>query len=133
MTFFNQLCSRDHFNISYFPSSTGVKEVALIPLHASPEFAVEEIHELVEVHKDVVERWGITNVIILGDLNADCNYVRASDWPNIALRSDKQYDWRTADDEDTTVSTTDCAYDRYVSEWLGYNVLLIIHVYLLID
>ena len=53
------------------------------------------------------------DVIITGDFNADCDYVRPSYWPTIRLRTDKRFLWLTPDSADTTVSsTTDCAYDR---------------------
>lgn len=52
---------------------------------------------------------------MMGDFNADCNYVRAADWKEIRLRTDTdRFYWPLGDEVDTTVSTTDCAYDRLV-------------------
>jgi len=50
-------------------------------------------------------------VITLGDLNADCSYLRASD--DISLR-DSDYIWGVDDGFDTTVSSPGCAYDRFI-------------------
>ena len=54
---------------------------------------------------------GGESVIVLGDLNADCSYLRASD--NISFRQ-PGYFWVVDDNSDTTVSKTDCAYDRFI-------------------
>jgi endonuclease/exonuclease/phosphatase family metal-dependent hydrolase len=51
-------------------------------------------------------------LIISGDLNADCDY-----YNNV---NEKQFDslyWIIQDDIDTTVGTTDCAYDRMISNF----------------
>lgn len=53
-------------------------------------------------------------IVILGDLNADCNYMRKKDVPNIRLLNNpKKYKWLILNYSDTTVGKTDCAYDRY--------------------
>ena len=59
----------------------------------------------------LTEQEGEPDVIILGDLNADCSYRKASD--TVALRV-QEYTWVVEDDSDTTVSGTDCAYDRFI-------------------
>jgi len=60
---------------------------------------------------------GAGNVIVLGDFNADCSYVRASEWPAIALRNREDlYHWLIGDDADTNVASgSSCAYDRIVA------------------
>lgn len=50
-------------------------------------------------------------MILLGDLNADCSYLKETD--PISLK-DPAYIWLIGDDADTTVSQTDCAYDRFI-------------------
>jgi hypothetical protein len=55
---------------------------------------------------------GEPDVILLGDLNADCTYLKPSS--GIALK-DPEYTWVVPDGTDTTVSTnTHCAYDRMI-------------------
>lgn len=53
------------------------------------------------------------DALLLGDFNADCNYVQAEDWPSIRLRSSKDFQWLIPDTADTTVTNTICAYDRW--------------------
>lgn len=56
------------------------------------------------------------NVMILGDLNADCNYVTIKGWRAVRLRSDPKFRWLIGDEQDTTVrEKTHCAYDRSVT------------------
>jgi hypothetical protein len=64
------------------------------------------------VHEAVTERWKINDVVIMGDFNADLNYIRSSDFRDIDLFTDKKFHWLISSDEDTTVTKTDAAYDR---------------------
>lgn len=63
------------------------------------------------------------NVIILGDLNADCSYYPASSHTHFLA-----WNWIIQDDADTTVGATDCAYDRIImnadaySEFADYGI-----------
>lgn len=72
-------------------------------LHTKPEDTAKEIDNL----EKVVENQG--NVIVLGDLNADCSYYNASDANDF-----DSWHWIINDDEDTTSSPTNCAYDRII-------------------
>uniref|UniRef100_A0A4W5K898 Endonuclease/exonuclease/phosphatase domain-containing protein n=1 Tax=Hucho hucho TaxID=62062 RepID=A0A4W5K898_9TELE len=53
--------------------------------------------------------------LLLGDFNAGCSYVSGSDWQRIRLFTDDRYHWLIPDHADTTVSNTDCPYDRVVA------------------
>ncbi len=76
-------------------------EFTVLVLHARPDAADEEIEKLESIASELEG-----NVIVLGDLNADCNYYDydGSDFAG----------WLWAINEDTTVSKTDCAYDRII-------------------
>jgi hypothetical protein len=57
------------------------------------------------------------NIILMGDFNADCSYVPASQWQNIRFKQvpySSQFTFVVPDGSDTTVSTNVCAYDRFV-------------------
>lgn len=56
--------------------------------------------------------------MFLGDFNADCSYVKQSDWASIRLRSSDVFKWLIPDSADSTVGKSDCAYDRWVLPWL---------------
>ena len=51
-----------------------IKDFILVAIHTSPINAPQEIDELVNVYHDVVTKFNIPDVIILGDLNAACSY-----------------------------------------------------------
>lgn len=72
-------------------------------IHIKPTDVNNEINYL----EDVVSTSG--NVMVLGDLNADCKYYN----PLIQTEFDS-WNWIIKDSEDTTVSKTDCAYDRII-------------------
>ncbi|XP_035573314.1 deoxyribonuclease-1-like 2 isoform X2 [Canis lupus baileyi] len=82
---------------------------------SAPHQAVAEIDALYDVYLDVIDKWGTDDLLFLGDFNADCNYVRARDWPSIRLRSSEVFKWLIPDSADTTVGNSDCAYDRIVA------------------
>ncbi|XP_041372276.1 deoxyribonuclease gamma-like [Gigantopelta aegis] len=86
----------------------------MIAIHASPSQAVKEINALLKVYDVTKKHWGLEDIIIAGDFNADGDYVGNSDWENISLRSDRRFVWLIDDNADTTVGSTDYSYDRFV-------------------
>ncbi|MCK4521128.1 MAG: endonuclease/exonuclease/phosphatase family protein [Nanoarchaeota archaeon] len=86
-------------------------------IHIKPSDVTNELAYL----EDVVRTDG--NVIVLGDLNADCSYYN----PVTEIEFDS-WNWIIQDNEDTTVATTDCAYDRIImnddayQEYVSYEI-----------
>uniref|UniRef100_A0A8B9FER5 Deoxyribonuclease n=1 Tax=Amazona collaria TaxID=241587 RepID=A0A8B9FER5_9PSIT len=107
--------SRDPFIVKFSSPTTQVEEFVMVPLHAEPSRAAEEIDALYDVYTDVVNKWATNNIFLLGDFNADCSYVTSAQWPSIRLRSLDACEWLIPDSADTTVSDTDCAYDRIIA------------------
>jgi len=106
---------REPFAVRFRPTSNyAVGEFGYIGIHVKPEDAVNEIDLLVDVYNSVNSLWNLPHILIGGDLNADCTYVRPADWANIRLRSDSRFLWTIGDAADTTVTSTDCAYDRMI-------------------
>ncbi|GIQ96828.1 MAG: deoxyribonuclease [Methanobacteriota archaeon] len=90
-------------------------DFTLFTIHTKPASALAEIdalHEVIQSYQenDTTE----TDVILLGDLNADCSYASAQELWQSPLRQ-PQYNWLVNDIADTTVSSTDCAYDRIIT------------------
>lgn len=94
--------------------STVIQDFVMVAIHTSPSSAPQEVDNLVDVYDDVVAKWSIDDVIILGDFNSACNYMSDSDWKVNRLYNDKRFTWVTQDCMDTTVGSTVCAYDRYM-------------------
>ncbi|XP_075755252.1 deoxyribonuclease-1-like [Pelodiscus sinensis] len=111
----NDTFSREPFIVKFSSPQTEVREFVLVPLHTPPKEAVAEIDALYDVYLDVIDKWATDNILFLGDFNADCSYVRPQDWPAIRLRTSDAFHWLIPDSADTTVSYTDCAYDRIVA------------------
>ncbi len=82
-------------------------DFCLATIHTPPPDAVGEIRELEKVAT------GLSTLdsdwLILGDFNADCDYASEE---GLGLQD---YSWLVPSTADTTVSKTDCAYDRIVS------------------
>ncbi|KAK2509288.1 hypothetical protein MC885_014103 [Smutsia gigantea] len=110
----NDTFSREPAVIRVLSPLTEVREFAIVPLHAAPSDAVAEIDALYDVYLDVRQKWGLEDVMLMGDFNAGCSYVSPSSWPSIRLRTDPAFQWLIPDTADTTVTSTHCAYDRIV-------------------
>ncbi|XP_024409067.1 deoxyribonuclease-1 [Desmodus rotundus] len=110
----NDTFSREPAVVKFSSPFTQVKVFAIIPLHAAPLDAVAEINSLYDVYLDVRQKWGVEDVMFMGDFNAGCSYVTPSQWPSIRLRTIPTFQWLIPDTADTTVTPTHCAYDRIV-------------------
>jgi len=89
-----------------------VRQLVLIGVHTDPDEAVEEMEALVNVHSAVRRRWNTDDILIMGDLNADCRYASDRARRRLRLRTDRRFTWLIGDDVDTTTTNTDCTYDR---------------------
>ncbi|OQV13596.1 putative Deoxyribonuclease-1 [Hypsibius exemplaris] len=89
-------------------------EFVLGTIHTAPDEAVPEIRNLLPSFDWAVQNFSNADVLVLGDYNAACTYVRPSDWPRIPLRTESRFTWIVPDTMDTTSMTTHCAYDRAV-------------------
>ncbi|XP_004604211.1 deoxyribonuclease-1 [Sorex araneus] len=110
----NDTFSREPAIVKFSSPYTEVKEFAIAPLHAAPDEAVAEINSLYDVYLDIRKKWNLEDIMFMGDFNAGCSYVSQSQWSSIRLRTNPAFLWLIPDSADTTVTTTNCAYDRIV-------------------
>ncbi|XP_061178392.1 deoxyribonuclease-1-like [Saccostrea echinata] len=89
-------------------------EFGIIGLHTSPDDAFKEIDALDAVYAKVERKFKTPHILIAGDLNADCSYLSRTKMKELSIRNDTTYKWLIDDYQDTTVSGTNCAYDRVV-------------------
>ncbi|NXC44292.1 DNSL2 protein, partial [Penelope pileata] len=106
--------SREPFVLKVSAPRSKAEEFVMVPLHSAPHDAVAEIDALYDVYLAVVSKWGTDNIVFLGDFNADCAYVRPSDWSSIRLRTSDVFKWLIPDSADSTAGRSHCAYDRIV-------------------
>ncbi len=78
-------------------------------IHTKPDDATQEIYALEDLIKN--ER-NPGNIVVLGDLNADCNYYD-EDYETAFGKFNGWY-WVITNSDDTTVGNSDCAYDRII-------------------
>ncbi|KAL7408397.1 hypothetical protein ABVT39_022861 [Epinephelus coioides] len=106
--------AREPFILQFKSPTTAVKKLALIPVHTKPEDAKRELDAVDDVVKAVRKRWRTTNIMILGDFNADGHYVSEERLRGSRIAS-PPYHWLIGDDADTTTSNrNDYTYDRIV-------------------
>lgn len=106
------------------------KQISLVPLHAKPgdikvvqngeevkiNVTLKELQNLTDVSEYVKTHINQDNIVILGDLNADCSYLNESERSQIPLYTEGEYQWYIDNDADTTVKSTECAYDRILAK-----------------
>ena len=87
----------------------------IFTIHTKPASAIDEInslHNVIESYRE--NHTAETDLVLLGDFNADCSYATSQQLWESPMRL-SQYNWLVNDLADTTVSSTDCAYDRIVT------------------
>jgi len=95
---------------------------ALITLHTHPEKVTEELIQLQGIISFLTspgQEWEGYDVLIMGNLNADCSYFDNNKEVVFDI-----WTWIIPDDEDTTVEDTSCAYDRILLNDLAVNNFL---------
>lgn len=94
-------------------TAPGGHSFSAIGLHTSPLRARKEIKALNLVERTVVAKSKNENIIILGDLNADCAYYNDKAY-SLQIFAREAHIW-IENHQDTTVSASHCAYDRIIS------------------
>jgi len=98
--------------VAYFRAVNGSFDVVLIVCHLDPDEATAEINALDAVVNYTREKYPTEeDIIIMGDLNADCTYFDEDSDCSIC---GSEFFWCINNSIDTTTSTTDCTYDRLV-------------------
>jgi len=81
----------------------GAETLDIVNIHTDPDLVPQELEAL----DQLIQEEG--NSMIIGDLNADCSYYKPAKEPDFDT-----WTWVIQDTEDTTVASTDCAYDRII-------------------
>lgn len=98
---------------SYFKTRKGNFDFILINIHVSPKNAYEEISELSVVHTDLQRKYSAErDFIILGDLNADCDYFDEND-EKLKIKK-APYIWIIENDKRSNMGKRACTYDRII-------------------
>ncbi|XP_023248851.1 deoxyribonuclease-1-like [Seriola lalandi dorsalis] len=106
--------AREPFAVQFKCLNTDVRKLVLIAVHSKPEDAETELNALGEVVQAVKNEFNAINIMILGDLNADGQYLSKKKKENSPLWY-PPYFWLIDDDVDTTTSNNnDHTYDRIV-------------------
>lgn len=98
--------------IAQFKATSGNFDFVLVTLHTDPDEATEEINALPDVLADAKNYFSENDIIVLGDLNADCSYFDEDD-PDNPMRGDG-YNWLIGNDMDTNLAASSCTYDRII-------------------
>jgi deoxyribonuclease-1-like protein len=110
----DNLFSRDPFVVEFSTTQAAVKNFFVIPIHTEPDRAVQEINALAKVYEDAVQRWNLKNGVLIGDMNADCQYVKKSDWEKVSLSKDPRFLWLIKTGLDTASMNSECTFDRII-------------------
>jgi len=92
-------------------------QITIYNIHTKPEDVQSELDYL----EDITTNSG--NVLILGDLNADCSYYNNGEQTEF-----DSWNWLITDNQDTTSGNSNCAYDRILlnsdanAEYKSYGI-----------
>lgn len=89
-----------------------IPDLVLVGIHVKPSDAQAELDGLVKVYEDAVKKFLTFNILLLGDMNADCSYISNRAYDLLNFTTDKRFLWLINKSKDTTVANTDCSYDR---------------------
>ncbi|XP_057303070.1 deoxyribonuclease-1-like [Hydractinia symbiolongicarpus] len=105
---------REPFVVLVKGIKTAVKQFAIIGAHLQPKFVEEELNELVNVYNTVVKKWGVDDVLIMGDFNAGGSHISKKKLATVDLKTDPKFSW-LIENEDTTVGKNTYTYDRIIA------------------
>ena len=97
--------------IAQFKAKNGTFDFTMVTIHTDPDSATEEIYALHQVIEQARSFTGESDIIALGDFNADCNYHEES---NRGPLSEDSYIYAIKDSADTNLAKSDCTYDRII-------------------
>lgn len=110
------LFEREPVKLEVRSGEVGSEGILFYVVHLKPNDVARELEALESVVEDEAANYANFSggAILIGDLNADCDYYsRGDDFVD--------WDWWISDEADTTTGATDCAYDRVISR--GVEVL----------
>ncbi|CAH8840918.1 unnamed protein product [Trichobilharzia szidati] len=116
VTFHNKenLFERPPMAVEVHTTSSAISMFGLVVVHLDPDSVFEEVNNLYTFVKHIIKDWRTQNVLILGDMNADCGYLSKKKMKQIHLRTDTEFVWAIPDRHDTTLGKGNCAYDRII-------------------
>ena len=101
--------------LAHFRSTESDLDFSVAGIHVDPDEVEDELDALVDVYEDVVARYGDEDVLLMGDFNADCQYLKEYELEELRLWTDDRFHWNIGNDADTTTGKNTCAFDRFVS------------------
>lgn len=106
--------------LAKFTSLQGDLKVWTLGLHADPDHVLAELNALHQLvgSGTLPMRASDEALMIMGDFNADCDYLRATEKPMVSIFQDSTLTLQVSDDVDTTTTPTNCAYDRLFTDAL---------------
>ncbi len=87
----------------------GELDFSVVGIHVTPRAVKQELNALSAVYRDVAARYDHNSIIVLGDMNADCDYYN----PSLGFQFfDDEATELIPENTDTTVGSNLCTYDR---------------------
>lgn len=91
---------------------SGSLDFTLVGIHVTPRAVTAELQALNQVYREVTAQWQDQDLLIMGDLNADCAYYDAS--LGFSFFDEQPFELIPSG-TDTTVAPAVCTYDRVLA------------------
>lgn len=120
---FNQIWEfQDTYDYFERPPAVGIfndiktnYQINFLNIHTKPDDTISEINALINVFTEFSKLFNTNEMILAGDMNADCTYLPASKWGQVNTYLDQQFYWEVSTYANTTVADKNCAYDRVIT------------------
>jgi endonuclease/exonuclease/phosphatase family metal-dependent hydrolase len=89
-------------------------EFFLLGVHIRPSDVCNELWALEQAYLTTSRHFNDAHGFLMGDFNADCNYLSGCSFQELPLVKDPMFSWLVDFSVDTTVKRTYCAYDRII-------------------
>jgi len=100
------------YNLWLFLLYSAIPDLVLIGVHIKPGDVPAELDGMVKAYETAVDTFNTSHVILLGDMNADCQYLKDTEHEQLKITTDDRFVWLINKTVDTTVAASSCAYDR---------------------
>nr|VZI34714.1 unnamed protein product [Spirometra erinaceieuropaei] len=94
-----------------FNGKGAINTFSVLVTHISPRNVFNEMQYLHNISSRCMIPGGQANMIVTGDMNADCGYLSKANKDRLNFVKDANYKWLITDDMDTTLASKQCAYD----------------------
>ncbi len=100
--------------LSFLFFSLDIPSFFLLGVHIHPDDTLAELNYMEDMYRDAVKFFGISNAIIMGDMNADCSYLSQTGEASLDISKNSHFQLLTVNRQQKFGS---CTSNRFVIQY----------------